>query len=156
MENFEFNIVNFKDVSSGEIEYYYSRLFAISVIKMLQKLGIGEKEIYVMPDRKKKLRHIYEKTLGICYHSRPASKVDEMYEGVEFNGCYYQIEWFYKTDYNSLPNRDGFFENSGYLQIGNMKEWSEYYNYLRIELSIPKGKRKVIKASYEEDLSKYM
>lgn len=159
MENFESDIINFRGVTSSEIDYYYSRLFAISVIKMLKTLGIEDKEIYVMPDKKKRLRQLSEKTLGLCYYSNPLPKnqsTQNLLDGVEIDGRYYQIECFFKISYASLPNDKGLSVNSGFLQIGNMEEWSKFYNYLRIEINTPRAKRQVIKASCEDDINKFM
>lgn len=152
LQDFEQRLTKLQDVSSNAIEQYYSRLFAIGVVKMLMKLGVKEEEIYVFTERKKKLRQVQENVLGLCYYSRPISKGQWEEDGFVYDNRYWQVEEFFKEDF---PNGISLNQNSGYLQITNMHDWSSLYNYLRIELDIPKGKRKVIIATEHDDLSKY-
>lgn len=56
MEQFEELIEKFKPIYAHQIDYYYVEKFAISVLKLLIKLGIKEGEIYRFDERKKTLK----------------------------------------------------------------------------------------------------
>ena len=58
MEQFEELIEKLKPIYANQIDYYYVEKFAISVLKLLIKLGIKEGEIYRFDERKKRLRQI--------------------------------------------------------------------------------------------------
>ena len=47
MEQFEELIEKLKPIYANQIDYYYVEKFAISVLKLLIKLGIKEGEIYI-------------------------------------------------------------------------------------------------------------
>lgn len=56
MEQFEELIEKLKPIYANQIDYYYVEKFAISVLKLLIKLGIKEGEIYRFDERKKTLK----------------------------------------------------------------------------------------------------
>lgn len=53
MERFEELIEKFKPINAHQIENFYTEKFAISVLKLLMKLGVEEKEVYYFDERKK-------------------------------------------------------------------------------------------------------
>lgn len=52
MEQFEELIEKLKPIYANQIDYYYVEKFAISVLKLLIKLGIKEGEIYRLTSEK--------------------------------------------------------------------------------------------------------
>lgn len=58
MEQFEELIEKLKPIYANQIDYYYVEKFAISVLKLLIKLGIKEGEIYRFDERKKRLTQV--------------------------------------------------------------------------------------------------
>lgn len=138
-------------------DMYECQVYASAIIKMLKELGVGEDEVFVMTDRKKKRHSIDACVLGLSYKSYPERK-DKTFEGFNYDGRYYLIEYFFKTEDLGYSNNMGFFQNSNYIQLDrlNLTEWQNYYRYIRTEFTKPASKRKVIKASYLDDLHKYM
>lgn len=72
MEQFEELIEKLKPIYANQIDYYYVEKFAISVLKLLIKLGIKEGEIYRFDERKKRLRQIeaYNTGISFCFYDK--------------------------------------------------------------------------------------
>jgi hypothetical protein len=139
MEELERQISQGEDVSAQFIDHYFSHVYAKSIVRMLIKLGIKPGEVYLFSRKKKRLRQLEDHEIGICYY------IDfdhDAYTEIDVDGTTYNIVSFFKMDYiEELENES----NRSVVQTINMEWWYRVYNYLRIELNVPKGKREVMK-----------
>lgn len=145
MESFEELIEKFKPINTHQIDFFYAEKFAVSILKLLIKLGVKDGEIYRFDERKKRLRGLDNiwghpvKMTGISYHSR-----NKTYDTIEVDGKFYEFVETFMDELDGKPT-----ENGNPLQIFDIDLWSRIYNYLRIEAnSKPKNnQRKQLKGS---------
>ena len=137
MERLEELIEKFKPINAHQIENFYTEKFAISVLKLLMKLGVEEKEVYYFDERKKRLRgldklnYIDNAMIGVAYFCVHKSTFDT----IEVDGQFYEFFWYFMDDlYGNQV------ENCSPLQITELDTWASIYNYLRIEANSKKGK----------------
>ena len=126
--------------SAHQIEYFYTEKFAISVLKLLMKLGVEEKEVYYFDERKKRLRgldklnYIDNAMIGVAYF---CVQYKSTFDTIEVDGKFYEFFWYFMDDlYGNQV------ENCSPLQIIELDTWDSIYNYLRIEANSKKGKLK--------------
>ena len=137
MEQFEELIEKLKPIYANQIDYYYVEKFAISVLKLLIKLGIKEGEIYRFDERKKRLRQIeaYNTGISFCFYDKTDRYNSYIYDRVPFEDKFVEF-----TRYNADYFNEQYLENCATAQLFDMEWWSRIYNYLRLEVNSKKQK----------------
>lgn len=139
MEQFEELIEKLKPIYANQIDYYYVEKFAISVLKLLIKLGIKEGEIHRFDERKKRLRQIeaYNTGISFCFYDKKDRYNSYIYDRVPFEDKFVEF-----TRYNADYFNEQYLENCATAQLFDMEWWSRIYNYLRLEVNSKKRKTK--------------
>lgn len=133
MESFENRIRSLKSISYSEIEHYYTKIFACSIISMLLKGGYKPFEYFSLRDHKKRKSRLnpHHNTLAITY----CSSMPDEWDSFEVYGEHYTLQIKYPYP-NSGLMYGGVELNENVAQIsrlGDPKELEEVYNYMRLE-----------------------
>lgn len=134
MENFEDLIDKLRPIDAHQIDSFYADKFAVSVLRMLLKLGVKENEVYRFDGRKKRLRQLDKDCMGIsfCFHDK-----SENLDRIDAGNKFVEFMRYFADDFNGE-----YFENCGVAQIFDMDWWGRIYNYLRIEVNSKTGKNR--------------
>lgn len=115
-------------------------LYMCGVVESLQKLGIGENQIYLLDGRKLSVHGLQPDIYGLSYRSCEMDAPEEdmyarsRFDGVAFNGRWYNVTAYWMGEMGLNPR---------FLQYpGDMMK--KLYGYLRGELKIPRSKRVIM------------
>lgn len=116
-------------------------LYMCGVVESLQKLGIGEEEIYLLDGKKLSAHGLQPDIYGLSYRSCAMDVPEEEmiarshFDGVAFNGRWYNVTAYWMEDMGLNPR---------FLQYTD-EMMKKLYEYLWRELKIPKSRRVVKK-----------
>ena len=129
---------NFKCFDFYEVDRIFAEELAKSIIRMLKKLDVRPGDRFEYDERMARLRGL-EGMIGVSYQEYDQFPKGAMcYTSFELDGKWYQLMDYWWEDWNDGTQQ----MNGGDIQIGSTKCLEHIYNYLRMELNMPKSKRR--------------
>lgn len=145
------DIQNFRPFSFTEVTDTIGIALMESIVGMLKKLDVKPGDVFVYDKRLARSRGLKQEREDLMYYGvsyEEDETFDDNFEGFNFvvdgKCCRLWDYWEEPLEFN--PD----FTNCGLMQSCHIKELNNIYNYLRMELKAPKGKRRFTIETHSE------